>query len=293
MEKINIEGLTKRYRGKAAPALDQVSLEIETGMYGLLGKNGAGKSTLMKILTTLEQPTAGTVEVCGVPIKAAKAIRQQIGYLPQRFGFYTNMRVVDAMTYLAVLANVPARDQSQRIQHLLEEVHLADKARTKIKALSGGMLQRLGIAQALVNRPKVLIVDEPTAGLDPEERIRFRNLLTDFANERIVLLSTHIVSDIEATTNTIGILDQGRLLFNGTTDQLLLAANGHVFEKEVPVAKLNEFKRYRRITEQVTDGTMVKLRFLAASQINTSAQVLPTLEEAYLYLQMKHEEAFL
>ena len=269
MEKINIEGLTKRYRGKAAPALDQVSLEIETGMYGLLGKNGAGKSTLMKILTTLEQPTAGTVEVCGVPIKAAKAIRQQIGYLPQRFGFYPNMRVVDAMTYLAVLANVPARDQFQRIQHLLEEVHLADKARTKIKALSGGMLQRLGIAQALVNRPKVLIVDEPTAGLDPEERIRFRNLLTDFANERIVLLSTHIVSD-----------------------QLLLAANGHVFEKEVPVAKLNEFKRHRRITEQVTDGTMVKLRFLAASQINTSAQVLPTLEEAYLYLQMKHEEAF-
>ncbi|MFK5280165.1 ATP-binding cassette domain-containing protein, partial [Lacticaseibacillus paracasei] len=174
-------------------------------------------------------------------------------------------------------AHVPAREQSGRIQQLLEEVHLADKARTKIKALSGGMLQRLGIAQALVNHPKVLIVDEPTAGLDPEERIRFRNLLTDFANDRIVLLSTHIVSDIEATTNTIGILDQGRLLFNGTTDQLMLAANGHVFEKEMPVANLNDFKRYRRITEQVTNGATVKLRFLATNQIKTGTQVLPTL----------------
>ena len=160
MTTIQIEQLVKQYRGRQQPALDHVSLNIQSGMYGLLGKNGAGKSTLMKILTTLEQPTSGKVLVDGTPLKDARSIRRKIGYLPQQFGFYPTMKVIDAMTYLAILAEVPAREQKRRIEWLLAAVHLTAQAQTKVKALSGGMLQRLGIAQALVNEPRVLIVDE-------------------------------------------------------------------------------------------------------------------------------------
>lgn len=163
MTTIQIEQLVKHYRGRQQPALDHVSLNIQSGMYGLLGKNGAGKSTLMKILTTLEKPTSGKVLVDGTPLKDARSIRRKIGYLPQQFGFYPTMKVIDAMTYLAILAEVPAREQKRRIEWLLAAVHLTAQAKTKVKALSGGMLQRLGIAQALVNEPRVLIVDEPTA----------------------------------------------------------------------------------------------------------------------------------
>lgn len=291
MTTIQIEQLVKQYRGRQQPALDHVSLNIQSGMYGLLGKNGAGKSTLMKILTTLEKPTSGKVLVDGTPLKDARSIRRKIGYLPQQFGFYPTMKVIDAMTYLAILAEVPAREQKRRIERLLAAVHLTAQAKTKVKALSGGMLQRLGIAQALVNEPRVLIVDEPTAGLDPEERIRFRNLLADFANERLVLLSTHIVSDVEATTNRIGILDHGRLVFNGTTDELIDAAAGHVFVGDLPVAQLKQFKTQYQISEQTAHGQHIRVRFLARTPLATWQSVAPTLEEAYLYSQTQHHQA--
>lgn len=290
MESIQIHNLTKRYHGKATPALNHISLNIQSGMFGLLGKNGTGKSTLIRILTTLDEPTSGTIQMGGNPIKNKRQIRSQIGYLPQNFGFYPSMTVIDAMTYLAILAKVPTWQRTTRINKLLAAVNLIDKSHAKIKSLSGGMRQRLGIAQALVNDPRVLIVDEPTAGLDPEERIRFRNLLTDFAKNRIVILSTHIVSDIEATTNAVGILEQGRLLFTGSTEQLIEAATGHTFEINLPFNELNHFKTAHRLTEQISQGSTVKIRFLSDRPISTAHVVSPTLEEAYLFLQMQHEE---
>lgn len=290
MEIINIQNLTKRYPGKSRPALNDISLEIQSGLFGLLGKNGAGKSTLLKILTTLDQATSGSIEMCGIPIKNKAAIRNQIGYLPQNFGFYPNMTVIDAMTYLAILANVPSHQRVERINQLLDAVNLSSQSKSKIKSLSGGMLQRLGIAQALVNNPRVLIIDEPTAGLDPEERIRLRNLLTDFARDRIIILSTHIVSDIEATTNTIGVLDGGRLIFHGSTIQLIKEATNHFFEAKIPSADLTDFKSNYRLSEQISEGSMIKVRFLSNNPLSNATPVSPTLEEAYLYLQTQHEE---
>lgn len=287
MSSIQISDVTKTYRKKPTPALDHLTLEIGNGMFGLLGKNGAGKSTLMKILTTLEQPTSGTAEICGISLTQPQEIRNLIGYLPQNFAFYPNMKVSDALAYLATLANVPIRDQRQRIAQLLDDVNLTEKANAKVRQLSGGMLQRLGIAQALINNPQVLIVDEPTAGLDPEERIRFRNLLTDFSSNRTVLLSTHIVSDVEATTNQIGVLDHGQLLFTGTTNELMVAATGHVFEARIPLESAIQFKQTHQISEQVTQADQIHFRFIADS--SDQKPTAPTLEEAYLYLQAQHE----
>ena len=187
---IVINNLCKNYRKKKA--LENVSITIRSGMYGLLGRNGAGKTSLMRILATLSVPSSGEVSINGIPIKDVSKIREIVGYLPQDFSFYKSMSVYDAMDYLGLLSNIPDKVRKERILTLLERVNLKENVKTKVRALSGGMKRRLGIAQALLHNPQILIVDEPTAGLDPEERIRFRNLLSDFADGRIVLLSTHI-----------------------------------------------------------------------------------------------------
>ena len=226
---IEIKNLNKFYGKKQA--LYDVNLKIEQGMFGLLGRNGAGKTTLMKILATLLQKKSGQVTVCGIPIENEKEIRKIIGYLPQEFSIYPTMNVYEAMDYLAILSGLGKQERKERIEMLLAQVNLTESKNKKVKALSGGMKRRLGIAQALLGNPKVLIVDEPTAGLDPEERIRFRNLLSETAEERIVILSTHIVGDIEATCENIAILDEGKVLYSGTVDDLLAAADGKVFTR--------------------------------------------------------------
>lgn len=192
---IEIKELNKFY-GKKKQALSNVNLTIEQGMFALLGRNGAGKTTLMKTLATLLQKQSGSISVCGIPIENTRAIRKIVGYLPQDFSMYPTMCVMEVMDYLGILSGIGTKERKERIELLLEKVNLTEHKNKKVKALSGGMKRRLGIAQALLNDPKVLIVDEPTAGLDPEERIRFRNLLCDVAEERIVILSTHIVGDI-------------------------------------------------------------------------------------------------
>ena len=189
---IVINNLSKSY-GKRA-ALKNVSVTIHSGMYGLLGRNGAGKTSLMRILATLSAPSSGEISMNDISIKETAKIREIVGYLPQDFSFYRNMSVYGAMDYLGLLSNIPDKIRKKRISALLEQVNLKENVRTKVKALSGGMKRRLGIAQALLHDPQILIVDEPTAGLDPEERIRFRNLLSEFAEDRIVMLSTHILS---------------------------------------------------------------------------------------------------
>lgn len=188
---IKIEGLNQYYGRKQA--LKDVNLYIKTGMFGLLGRNGAGKTTLMKVLATLLKKSEGNVSICGIPVEDAREIRRIVGYLPQEFSMYPNMTVYEAMDYLGVLSGMDQKSRKQKIPKLLYKVNLQEDQKKKVKALSGGMKRRLGIAQAILHDPKILIVDEPTAGLDPEERVRFRNLLCEIAKDRIVILSTHIV----------------------------------------------------------------------------------------------------
>ena len=216
---IIIENLSKNF-GKTQ-ALKNISLRIEKGMFGLIGRNGAGKTTLMRIIATLVNKSGGNITVCGIPAANPKEIRKLVGYLPQEFSVYPNMRVYEAMDYLGVLSGLTKSVRKERITELLSEVNLGSCRRLKVKALSGGMKRRLGIAQALLHDPQVLIVDEPTAGLDPEERVRFRNLLREIAGDRIVILSTHIVEDIEKTCEKIAVLNKGELIYNGTLNDYI------------------------------------------------------------------------
>lgn len=237
---IVINNLSKNYGKKAA--LKNVSVTIHSGMYGLLGRNGAGKTSLMRILAALSVPSSGEISMNGIPIKETGKIREIVGYLPQDFSIYRNMSVYGAMDYLGLLSNIPDKIRKERISALLEQVNLKKNMRTKVKALSGGMKRRLGIAQALLHNPQILIVDEPTAGLDPEERIRFRNLLSEFAEDRIVMLSTHISSDVESSCENIGVLDNGRMIWSGGTEELVKQAEGKVY--------LISAVRFRKITQK-------------------------------------------
>lgn len=208
---IKITGLTKRFGSKVA--LDSIDLDIPQGMFGLLGPNGAGKTTLMKIISTLLKKNDGEVSVCGIPVEKNRKIRNIIGYLPQDFSMYANMTAYDALDYLATLSGMNKTDRRIKVPETLEKVNLLDQKKTRVKSMSGGMQRRLGIAQVIIHDPRVIIVDEPTAGLDPEERVRFRNMLCEIARDRVVLLSTHIVGDIEATCEEIAILDHGHIIF--------------------------------------------------------------------------------
>ncbi len=219
MYEIVIQNVYKNYGKKEA--LKNINLKIEEGMFGLLGRNGAGKTTFMRILATLHRETKGNIEICGINIKEGEKIREIIGYLPQDFYVYLNMTVYEVMDYLAVLSEVKKEERKDKIKFLLQKVNLQNNYRTKFKSLSGGMKRRLGIAQALLNDPKVLIVDEPTAGLDPEERIRFRNLLCELASEKIVILSTHIVEDIEKTCKNIAVLNEGEIIYSGLLEDFV------------------------------------------------------------------------
>jgi ABC-2 type transport system ATP-binding protein len=229
---IEIHHLNKVYRG-GVQALNDVDLTIPSGMFGLLGPNGAGKTTLMRILAGILRPTSGTLHVGtfdGNSEQGRTAIKRVLGYLPQDLGVYPDLSAREFLDYIAILKGMDDRKaRQQRIAYLLETVSLADVAHRKLKTFSGGMKRRIGIAQALLNDPQLLIVDEPTAGLDPEERIRFRNLLSELAGDRTVLLSTHIVEDIAQTSRNLAIMKQGRVIFQGTTLDLLREAQGKVW----------------------------------------------------------------
>ena len=232
---IKIQALKKNYGQKAA--LDNISLTIENGMFGLLGRNGAGKTTLMQILSTLREPASGTVTFNGIPLEDTRKIRPLIGYLPQEFSLYPDMSVLEIMRYLAALSNLPMEVQRQRIPDLLQRVNLWEDRGKKVRKLSGGMKRRLGIAQALLHDPQVLIADEPTVGLDPQERLRFYALLNEFSSNRIVIVSSHIVSDIETVCEKVAVLDAGKLLFTGTVEDLAQTAAGKVYELTVPKSR--------------------------------------------------------
>lgn len=287
---ITIRGLRKSYGKKTA--LDGIDLTVERGMFGLLGRNGAGKTTLMKILATLLPANEGSVTVCGLPLKDAREVRRIIGYLPQDFSMYPGMGVAASLDYLGILSGLDAETRSRRIPELLERVNLSDNAGTKVKALSGGMRRRLGIAQAILHDPKVLIVDEPTAGLDPEERIRFRNLLCEIAENRIVLLSTHIVGDVEASCEQIAVLDRGRLLYSGEAEALADTAQGKVFTALVTRAELAKLRQECIVTEMhPAGGGLTEVRVLAQRPpCEDAVSVEAGMEDAYLWLMGGEED---
>lgn len=280
-----------KYYGKNH-ALKDINLTIEKGMFGLLGRNGAGKTTLMKVLATLLTPNSGEITVCDIPIEMASNIRSITGYLPQDFSMYGNMKVYEAMDYIGVLSGLKKQERKNKIPVLLEKVNLQNNANTKVKAMSGGMRRRLGIAQAILHDPKVLIVDEPTAGLDPEERVRFRNLLCEIAEDRIVILSTHIVGDIEATCENIAVLDEGNIIYQGTVASLLELSNGKIFTAEISKMELEEVKQKYTVTSMLTMGDKINIRFIKKGSREIpfpgAVPTLPNVEDAYMYLM--HEK---
>ena len=282
-KEIVIDNLSKRYGKKEA--IKNLSLKIPSGMYGLLGRNGAGKTSLMRILAALSVPTNGDIWLNGVSMKETAKIREMVGYLPQDFSMYRSMTVLGAMDYLGLLSDIPKEIRKERIDELLEKVNLKDNARTKIKALSGGMKRRLGIAQALLHNPQILIVDEPTTGLDPEERIRFRNLLSDFADDRIVLLSTHIASDIESICDGVAVLNDGRLLFHGSTEELIRRADGKIYLITASKELDRHIKEKYVCLNMSNTRTGIQYRILSDTPPEEKGKIQsPTLEDGYMYL---------
>jgi ABC-2 type transport system ATP-binding protein len=287
-----MESVGKRYGGTLW-GLREFTLRLRPGVLGLLGPNGAGKSTLMRILATISRPTEGRVTWDGRDTAAEPdALRQVLGYLPQDFGVYPNLNAVEFLEYIAAAKGLDSKQARRRIAELLELVNLAQVRKQPLGGFSGGMRQRVGIAQALLNDPKLLIVDEPTAGLDPEERVRFRNLLSDWSAERIVILSTHIVSDVEATATEIALIAEGRLLQHAAPEELLRAVEGRIWEWVIPSAELSALRQQVLISAALRRPDGVHVRAVSSDQPVVEAQrATPTLEDAYLHAIVAHRQA--
>ncbi len=280
-----LESVGYRYRG-GHQAVDDVGLTLQPGIIGLLGPNGAGKSSLMRVLSTLARASSGRVLWRGEDIALKPdALRAELGYLPQDFGVYDALSAREFLAFLSAVKGLPARAVAARVEECLDMVGLADVADRRLGGFSGGMRQRVGIAQALLNDPKLLIVDEPTVGLDPEERQRFRHLLAELAGERVVILSTHIVSDIEASAGQLAVLVAGRLHFHGTPEALLEAAGGHVWQWTIDAEQLAQVRAQYRISRAQRRAHGVEVRVVGDEAPSSDAvAVAPDLEDAYLCL---------
>lgn len=280
---LSVDRLTKHYGSKIA--VDCVSVALKPGIYGLLGENGAGKTTLMRMLCAILESTSGEVFLDGREIVSMGAeYRDILGYLPQDFGYYPNYTAREFLLYMAALKGIPRDRAKKRAEELLEVAGLSEVAAKKIKTFSGGMKQRVGIAQALLNHPKLLILDEPTAGLDPKERVRFRNLISDYAAGRIVILSTHIVSDIEAIADEVLLMKKGKLVSQGTVFELTKEAEGKVWELTVSPAEAKSWQERAAVANLRHEGEQVVLRIL--SDENPAEGAVPCeagLEDLYLY----------
>ena len=289
-----IENVSKRYKGSDFFALREISLDIGHGILGLLGPNGAGKSTLMRIIATITRPTNGLVRWNGIDIaKQPDEIRSVLGYLPQDFGVYPNLNADEFLHYMAAIKGVDRKAARERIEDLLVFVNLLEARKRPLKDYSGGMKQRIGIAQALLNDPKILIVDEPTVGLDTEGRVRFRHLLAELAGERVVILSTHIVSDVEATANDIAILNKGHLVNRSSPEELLKLVHGKIWEWVIPSKELTAAKQKYLLSSIIRRQDGLHIRVVAETSPDKEAKLAgsPTLEEAYLYIISAHRGA--
>jgi len=282
---LQLEGLSFSYPN-GHRAVDNVALALRPGIVGLLGPNGAGKSSLMRMLSTLTRPSAGRILWQGQDIaQTPDALRRVLGYLPQDFGVYPALSAREFLRYLAAVKGLPQRQVVERVDACLAQVGLADAADGRLAGFSGGMRQRVGIAQALLNDPQLLIVDEPTVGLDPEERMRFRHLLTDLAGQRLVILCTHIVSDVEASATDLAVLVGGRLCFAGVPDLLIAKARGRVWDWVVPGERMQAVRNRFPVSASLRQGSEVRLRVISSGRPATEARVIePSLEDAYVSL---------
>ena len=286
--KLTIEHVSKQYRDNAW-ALRDFNLELRPGVLGLLGPNGAGKTTLMSVLSTITRATQGRVLWNDIDLaQNPDAIRSVLGYLPQDFGVYPNLNAIEFLEYLAAVKGLDGPTSRRRIDELLNLVNLSDVRKRPLGGYSGGMKQRIGIAQALLNDPQLLIVDEPTAGLDPEERVRFRNLLSELSGERVVILSTHIVSDVEATATDIALISGGTLVAHAAPEELLQGVEGKVWEGIVPSNELQSIKQQYLVSGTARRADGVHVRMLASSAPSGAQPLAPTLEDAYLYCLNAH-----
>src|SRR5579883_2527559 len=283
---LNIQHVGKRYRGNVW-GLRDFNLVLGPCVLGLLGPNGAGKSTLMRILATITKASEGKVTWNGVNIaREPDSLRAVLGYLPQDFGVYPHLNAIEFLTYMAALKGVKGSAGRQRIDELLQVVNLTEARKRLLGGYSGGMKQRIGIAQALLNDPQLLIVDEPTVGLDPEERARFRTLLSDLAGERIVILSTHIVSDVEATATYVVIMNKGRMLARAKPEQLLKTVEGRVWEWTMPGEEFAAIRAHHVISSTTRRSEGIHARIISNTAPNAAAvrATVTTLEDAYLYI---------
>ncbi len=282
--KLTISELGKEYKN-GLWGLKNFSLEIKPGILGLLGPNGAGKSTFMRMLATITKPTDGSIRWNGIDIvRFPDTLRDVLGYLPQDFGVYPNLNAFEFLEYMAAIKGINAKPARKRIDELLQLVNLVEAAKRPLGSYSGGMKQRVGIAQALLNDPQLLIVDEPTVGLDPEERVRFRNLLSDLSGERIVILSTHIVSDVEATATHIALVDKGQLVRKDAPENLLKELENKVWEWTVGSDDLPVLKQKHIVSGTIRKSNGVQVRVVSERKPEANAQnIPPNLEDAYLF----------
>ena len=290
--KLEIRNLKKTYKDKTT--VNGVTLEITPGVWGLLGANGAGKTTLMRMIAGILTPTEGEILYDGVKIKdLGGAYRDIFGYLPQNFGFYPEFRVKDYLEYMAALKGLSKKDTARKIDELMDKLTLREIRNKQIRKLSGGMQRRVGIAQALLNEPEVLILDEPTSGLDPGERIRFRNLLSEFAKDRIVVISTHIVPDVEYIATCNALMKNGKIIDIGTTEELVKLVKGKVWEASLEPEHLPRYEISLNIINVRNEDTgRVRVRYLSdIPAVAGSQSVSPRLEDLYLFLFSEKEGA--
>ena len=282
MAELNIKQLNKTYNGEIL-AMDDISISIKSGMFGLLGPNGAGKSTLMRTIATLQKPDAGTISFNGIDVlESPKEFRSHLGYLPQEFGVYPRITAEQLLNHLATLKGINNKNERKElVDYLLERTNLFDKKNKSVKGFSGGMKQRIGIAQALIGNPKILIVDEPTAGLDPGERNRFYDLLSDVGKDVIVILSTHIVDDVRELCTEMAIMDFGKIVFQGKPQEGINELNGKVFEKHIKKTELDKYKKeFNVISNRLIGGNPV-IHVLAEKIDKTFKKIEPTLEDVF------------
>ena len=287
--KLDIKNLSKQY-SRGQYGLKNYSLELESGILGLLGPNGAGKSTLLKMIATISRPTEGAIYLNGTDIVIdPDRMRAQLGYLPQDFGVYPNLNAFEFLHYMAAMKGVGGPQLKERIHLLLESLNLIEHAKRAIGTYSGGMKQRVGIAQALLNNPKVILLDEPTVGLDPQERVGFRNLISELANDAIVILSSHIVSDIDTIADEVAIMKDGELLVCDHIEGIISSVDGKVATQTMDKASLTSFKSQYTVINTMRKGNEVSVRYIDEHANGYArANVPATLEDAYLYLTKKN-----
>ena len=279
---LELKNVSKEFKG--VHAVSDVSVSMRKGVYGLLGVNGAGKTTLIRMLCTLIRPTSGEITWKGKNIlEMGAAYRDVLGYLPQDFGYYPDLSISDYMMYIASIKGIRPMAARKRMKQLLGQVGMAKYEKRKMKTLSGGMARRIGIAQAMLNNPKILVLDEPTAGLDPNERIRFRNLISELSEDRLVLLSTHIVSDVEFIANQIMLMKNGELFYEGTTEELISSMDESVWHCTVPKNKANDFMARYLVGNVKTAPKGAELRILSKEPpMEGAVREEATLEDAFL-----------